>query len=257
MAQAAQRIWDLWQGGGVSDRLPDGIRPTTRAQGYAIQAKLDELSGGTCVGWKIAATSVAGQSHIGVSGPLAGRIFAARTFPGASTVSLAGNRMLVAEPEFAFRFGRDLAPRSHSYEQDEIMAAVASLHLALELPDSRFADFATVGEPTLIADDACAHMLVLGEAVAAEWRALDLSRHEVTARVSQRITRAGSGANVLGDPRAALTWIVNELSGLGIGLQQGQFVTTGTCMVPLEIEAGDEVHADFGVLGGISLECAP
>jgi 2-keto-4-pentenoate hydratase len=29
-------------------------------------------------------------------------------------------------------------------------------------------------------------------------------------------------------------------------------VTTGTCLVPLEIEPGDEVSADFGVLGRVS-----
>ena len=58
---------------------------------------------------------------------------------------------------------------------------------------------------------------------------------------------------VLGDPRLALTWLVNELSGLGIGLQAGQFVTTGTCMVPLELQEGDTVQADFGALGRIGM----
>jgi 2-keto-4-pentenoate hydratase len=58
---------------------------------------------------------------------------------------------------------------------------------------------------------------------------------------------------VLGDPRTALTWLVNELRGLGLILEAGQFVTTGTCMKPLEIEPGDAVTADFGVLGAVSL----
>jgi 2-keto-4-pentenoate hydratase len=68
--------------------------------------------------------------------------------------------------------------------------------------------------------------------------------------------REGSGAAVLGDPRVALTWLVNELSGLGITLEAGQFVTTGTCMTPLEIEPGDSASADFGVLGQISMRFA-
>lgn len=253
--QAAETIWGLWQGGGVVDELPPAIRPSTRVQGYAIQSELERFGEGACVGWKIAATSLAGQKHIGVSGPLAGRIFASRTYPDGANVSLAGNRMRVAEPEFAFRFGNSIHPSSSAYATREVMAAVTSLHLALELPNSRFVDFAKVGEPTLIADDACAHMLVLGKAVGSDWRALDLARHEVHARVGARYGRTGIGANVLGDPRIALTWIVNELSAQGIALQPGQFVTTGTCMVPLEIEPGDEIHADFGSLGSISLHC--
>ena len=255
VTRAAEAIWQLWQKGGVVDELPHAIRPTTRRAGYAIQAEFERLGGAPTVGWKIAATSLAGQKHIGVGGPLAGRIFASRTFPDGAHVSLAGNRMRVAEPEFAFRFGNPLHPRSSVYETREVMAAVASLHLAIELPDSRFVDFAKVGEPTLIADDACAHMLVLGNAIDGDWRAIDLSQHRVRARVAERYERNGIGANVLGDPRAALTWIANELSGLGIGLKPGQFVTTGTCMVPLEIEPGDEIRADFGSLGTIILTC--
>ena len=63
--------------------------------------------------------------------------------------------------------------------------------------------------------------------------------------------REGIGANVLGDPRIALTWLANELSALGVALEAGQVVTTGTCVAPLEIVAGDGVRADFGVLGTV------
>ena len=51
----------------------------------------------------------------------------------------------------------------------------------------------------------------------------------------------------------ALAWLVNELSGLGIPLSAGQLVTTGTCLVPLEIAPGDRMTADFGVLGVVDV----
>ena len=69
-----------------------------------------------------------------------------------------------------------------------------------------------------------------------------------------RLEREGDGRAVLGDPRLALTWLVNEPSTLGAGLAAGQFVTTGTCMVPLEIEPDDRVQAGYGVLGRGSAE---
>ena len=56
---------------------------------------------------------------------------------------------------------------------------------------------------------------------------------------------------MLGDPREALAWLVNELSNLNVTLAAGQVVTTGTCLVPLTIEAGQHVVADFGALGAV------
>ena len=58
---------------------------------------------------------------------------------------------------------------------------------------------------------------------------------------------------MLDDPRIALTWLANELSGLGITLRVGQIVSTGTCTKPLEVEPGDAVTADLGPLGQLTL----
>ena len=108
------------------------------------------------VGWKIAATSAAGQKHIGVDGPLAGPLLANRVLEDGATVPLDGNIMMVAEAEFAFRFARALPKRANPYTQDEVLAAVESLHPAIEVPDSRYNEFVKVGAPQLIADTACA-----------------------------------------------------------------------------------------------------
>jgi 2-keto-4-pentenoate hydratase len=233
--------------------LPPGLKPATRAEGYAIQAHLEQRSSRPLAGWKIAATSTAGQQHIGVDGPIAGRLLAEFLHEDGASVSIATNRMLVAEPEFAFRFAQSLPPRVEPYSVAAVMAAVADLHLAIELPDSRYDDFAQAGGPSLIAEAACAHDLVVGPAVKADWRALDLSRHPVRCRIAGRYEREGSGANVLGDPRIALTWLVNELSGLGITVNAGELVTTGASVPPLEIEPGDRVEADFGALGTVNV----
>jgi 2-keto-4-pentenoate hydratase len=157
--------------------------------------------------------------------------------------------MAVAEIEFAFRMGRDLDPRPEGFSVEEVLAAVETLHVAIEIPDSRYEDFAHVGAPQLIADNACAHYFIAAEASTADWRSIDLVAHRVIGRIEGKVEQEGSGANVLGDPRIALTWLANELSRLGITLQKGQTVTTGTCIPPLAISSGDLVTADFGSLG--------
>ncbi len=254
--EAAGLIARHWRNGSRMDALPERLRPAEREDGYAIQAHLESFGGGPLFGWKIAATSTGGQRHIGVDGPLAGRLLAERVLQPGEKPSLDGNHMAVAEPEFAFRLGRSLPPREEAYVQDEVLAAVDALHLAIELPSSRFTDFTKVGSAQLIADNACAHQFLLGPVVEAAWRELDLSRHDVTGKVVGKVEEKGSGGAVLGDPLIALTWLVNELSSLGIELTAGQVVTTGTCTVPLPIEPGDEIIADFGKLGQVSLTIA-
>ena len=255
--QAAELLWSHWRAGTTLAALPAAWRPADRAAGYAVQACLPDVMGDTVAGWKIAATSAGGQAHIGVSGPLAGRLPTGRQHRPGTRLSLGPNRMRVAEPEFAFVLGIDLAPRNRPYTVDEVVAAAASLHPGIEVPDSRYQDFVGAGEAQLLADDACADRYVLGEAAAVDWRALDLPAHRVHARVTgpggERYTREGQGAAVLGDPRVALAWLVNEVTAIGVTLRAGQFVTTGTCMVPLELEPGDTVAADYGVLGRIEV----
>lgn len=258
VTEAAQLIWQHWSEGAQMTALPEHCRPANRAEGYAVQAAVARLSGQGTVGWKIAASSVAGQKHINADGPLAGRLLANTVFAEGSTaanaLNLSHNILRVAEPEIVFRMGRRLPPRalSRAYSVDEVMAAVDTLHLAIEVPDTRFGDFLSVGAPSLIADLACAALWVVGPAVTAPWRDMDLSRHEVAAYKNGALVATGSGANVLGDPRLAMTWIANELCTYGAALLAGDFVTTGTCVVPVPITHGDTLLMDFGVLGTVA-----
>jgi 2-keto-4-pentenoate hydratase len=250
---ASNVLWEHWTGGRRLESIPAQCRPASRADGYAVQAALERRSASPLFGWKIAATSKAGQAHIAVDGPLAGRLLKERAFESGAIVPFGHNHMRVAEAEFAFRMARDLTPQWGLFTLGEVMAAVATLHPAIEIPDSRYDDFTTVGAAQLIADNACAHYFVLGAAAPDSWRALDLAAHPVQGEVVGKRSRDGIGANVLGDPRAALAWLANELSSLGVTLRAGQVVTTGTCLVPLEIASGDHVRMDFGALGRV--EC--
>ena len=253
---ASNVLWEHWTAGRRLTAIPAECRPASRADGYAVQAALERRSDAPLFGWKIAATSKAGQAHIAVDGPMAGRLLQERAFVSGATVPFGHNHMRVAEAEFAFRMARDLTPQWGPFTVGEVVAAVATLHPAIEIPDSRFDDFTKVGAAQLIADNACAHYFILGPAAPDAWRSIDLAAHRVTGSINGGPTREGVGANVLGDPRVALAWLVNELSQLGITLRSGEVVTTGTCLVPLEIAPGDHIVMDFGVLGSVEARLA-
>ena len=249
---ASKTLHDHWRAGTKLAGLDAAQRPHDRNEAYAIQAAIEQYSSAPLFGWKIAATSEAGQKHINVAGPMAGRILAETVVPDGGTASMTGNEMRVAEPEFAFRMRIDLPARSTPYTMQQVLDAVDTLHPAIEIPDSRFADFVSAGEAQLIADNACAHLFVLGPAATADWRSMDLvEERPVTTMRGQQFV--GHGKNVLGDPRIALTWLANELRQLGVTLKAGRIVTTGTCHPPLPIQAGDYCAVEFGALGKVSV----
>jgi 2-keto-4-pentenoate hydratase len=252
IAAASRTLHQHWCAGTKLGSLDPSQRPRDRAEAYAIQAEIEHITAGKLFGWKIAATSEAGQKHINVAGPMAGRILSETVIAAGGTAPMAGNEMRVAEPEFAFRMATDLPPRSSPYAVAEVLDAVATLHPAIEIPDSRFADFVNAGEAQIIADNACAHLFVLGAPTGADWRGLDLVEQRPVIHLRGR-QYVGHGKNVLGDPRVALAWLANELRQLGLTLRAGEVVTTGTCHPPLPIQSGDIVEADFGSLGKVSV----
>src|SRR5689334_18352440 len=101
--EAAELLWRHWRAGTRLAQLPEEIRPATRADGYAVQAHLERRSARPLFGWKIAATSAAGQKHIAVDGPLAGRVLHETVVSSGASLPLGANHMRVAEAEFAFR----------------------------------------------------------------------------------------------------------------------------------------------------------
>src|SRR5215203_508324 len=194
ITSASQTFHDHWRAGTKLAALEEWHRPYNRGEGYAIQAAIERYSTTHLFGWKIAATSEAGQGHINVAGPMAGRILAETVIADGGTAAMA-----VAEPEFAFRMRVDLPARSVPYSVQQVLDAVDTLHPAIEIPDSRFADFVKAGAAQIIADNACAHLFVLGPPTSADWRSRDLveERPVITMR-GQQFT--GHGRNVLGDP---------------------------------------------------------
>jgi 2-keto-4-pentenoate hydratase len=253
---ASELLYRHWRSGSQLDALPADLQPADRAEAYRVQACIEATSGTPLTGWKVAATSAAGQAHIGVDGPMAGRLLAERAIDDGGRMVLGSCLMKVAEAEFAFRMGADLPPRAEPFGEAEVMAAVAALHPAIELPDSRYRDFARVGALQLIADNACAHHFVIGAPAPETWRGLDLAQYEVRGLKNGAVAETGKGANVLGDPRTALTWLANELSWSGVTLKKDQVVITGTCVKPMAIAVGDRIQGDFGRLGGVAVEIA-
>ena len=95
---AASALWRAWQSDRRIDGLAESCRPGSLDEGYRIQAALAETVGQMLRGWKIAATSAHGQAHLGISEPLAGRLFDGFSYRSGAELPAEGLHMGPQEP---------------------------------------------------------------------------------------------------------------------------------------------------------------
>jgi len=256
IAEAAERLFEARRRVIAIDDLPAGCRPESAEAGYRIQDALIARSGERPVGYKIGATSERAQRYLGISEPFYGQVLARDLFESPAELDLRRFPFVMVEPEFAFRMGRTLAPRAEPFHRDEVAEAVATLYPAVEIVTSVWTNWTARGGPALIADNGVNGALILGTGVA-DWQGIDLAEHLVSLQVHGRHEGNGSGANCLGHPLNALTWLANELAARGRDLAAGEIVTTGVVTPFVTLDGPAEVLADYGAIGRVQLSLIP
>ncbi len=236
------------------DGLPEPCRPSTLDDAYRIQDRLIALLGEPVAGWKIGATSQKARDFVGISdGSLRARMLDMNCYEHPAALGEHFFFMRALECEFAFTLGRDLAPGAAPFDEAAVLAAIADMHPAIEISDSRYTDWTRVGGPSLVADNCNDGAFVRGPPARA-WRGTDLTRHQITLHVDDRVVAQGSGGEVIGGPLGILVWLANDLAAHGMRLGAGQVVTTGTCTGVVPVEPGARVRADFGNFGAVEAE---
>ena len=160
--RAGALLWEAWRERRQIDALPADCRPGTLDEAYAVQDGLAESAGLAVAGYKIGATNAQVQARFGVDAPFSGRLFG--DYVGGSPLTVPANTVnfYAIEAEFDFVMGRALPPREAPYTQEDVRAAVASVHPAIEVPDSRYTDWLSMKAPDLIGDNAIGCLLCLG-----------------------------------------------------------------------------------------------
>lgn len=252
ISEGAERLVAARRATKALSALPETCRPTTKAEGYAVQDAFRQLWGDRVVGWKIGATAKPVQEKFGIDEPFAGPFFARDTFSTPAHTPANSYVHRAVESEFAFRFATALPPRSTPYKRHEILDAIDELVPAMEIVGPRFDDLLFGRAPTAIADCAVNAGFVLG-APMTQWRDLDLVTHRITLLVDEKVAAEGTGAAVLGNPLVVLDWAVEHLRRRGIAIEAGQLISTGTTTGIVHLEPGQTATADFGILGRVSL----
>jgi 2-keto-4-pentenoate hydratase len=251
--QKAQRIVELFRSRQHIDVLPAELYPADLAEGYAIRRAFEEIERtagrGAVAGYKIAITTKVMQELCGIDEPCYGAIFAREVHDRRAELRAADYCRIAVETEIAVRLGADL-PRGG--DRDTVAAAVESCMVAIELIEDLRYDYKRLDAAALVAGNAWNAGIVLGEKVA-DWRRLDLAALTGRLRINGQEVGQGSGADVMGHPFNALSWLANKLAADGTPLRRGMIVMTGSIVATKYPEAGDDCEIDIDGLGRAAL----
>ncbi|MBT5413672.1 MAG: hydratase [Rhodospirillaceae bacterium] len=232
--------------------LPEDLRPATLDEGYAIQDALVGLWDQPIGGWKVGAAVPKFQELVGAPSPVAGRMLASTILESPAEIYGAAFHMRIVESEYGWRLGKDLPPREKDYSREEVEAAVAALHPAIEVADCNYSTGLKAGAFSLVADNALAAAFVYAPEIP-DWRNQPLESHVVRMTIDGETVGEGDAEDVGGHPIMPLIWLANDRSRRGDGLKAGQFVTTGSVTGVQTAPAVAEIVADFGAFGQVRL----
>ncbi|QSE91741.1 fumarylacetoacetate hydrolase family protein [Rhodococcus pseudokoreensis] len=229
----------------------DLLGTTDIGAAYAVQQLLTDqrlAAGGTVTGRKIGLTSPAVQQQLGVDQPDFGVLFADMDVTALPEVPSARLLQPKAEAEIAFVLGADLI--DGDLDDAQIRAAVARAAAALEIVDSRIADWDITITDT-VADNGSSGLYVLGD----NWLTLDeFEPRDVVMQLysGDELVSEGTGAACLGDPLAALAWLARTAREYGQPLRAGQVILSGALGPMVPTPPGTTVRAELSTLGTVT-----
>jgi len=224
------------------------IRRGMEAQLKALHAR--RAAGEKSIGWKVGFGAPAIMQQLGISAPLVGFLTDRARVESGATVSLAGWKKPVFEPEIAVHMGADLPAGG---DKEAAKHAIAGIGPAIELADLERSPQPDTLEAILAGNIFQRHVIV---------GPCDRSRagakvDGLTGRIFRRGAEVAKTTELTantGDPVGLVRHVADLLAAFGERLEAGQFIITGSVVPPLFLEAADDrASYELDPIGGLSL----
>ena len=232
----------------LSERHP-GL---TIEDAYAIQQRMLArrlAAGERVVGKKIGVTSQAVMDMLGVYQPDFGWLTDAMVYNEGEAIPADTLIQPKAEGEIAFVLKKTL--QGPGVTAADVLAATEGVMACFEIVDSRIRDWKIKIQDT-VADNACCGVFVLGDR-RVDPRDVDRGTCGMVLEKNGEIVATGAGAAALGHPANAVAWLANTLGRLGIALEAGEVVLSGSLGIMVPVQAGDNLRVTIGGIGGCSV----
>lgn len=246
----ARRLREAYTAGAIPP-MRDGLAPLDVEGAYGVQeinTRYWEAQGRRIVGRKAGLTAKAVQTQLGVDQPDFGVLFDDMRVADGGALDPARCLQAKAEAEIAFVLGADLPSPETTPEQ--VGNAVATVHAAIEIVDSRIADWKIAFADTVADNGSSAFFVLAGEGK--PLAGLDLYSAGMVMEIDGAIASLGAGAAALGHPLQAAAWLARTLAARGQPLKAGDILLAGALGPMVALEPGNRVRT---VVGGIG-ECS-
>jgi 2-keto-4-pentenoate hydratase len=245
LEQAANLFLDARRTGDLIANLPEPLRPVSQEEAYFVQ---DEMMRAyePIGGWKIGGP------------PTADPFFAPMpsAWIAASGSTFKGHRFRGLEAEIAFCLCADLPPRAVPYTREEIIAAIATCHPAIEILEIGLVDLNAVEKFVWFSDMQMHGGFVYGPAYA-DWKSLDFAQESVTLAVDGTVRVEKTASNPAGtDLVRLLIYLANEGAARTGGLHKGEWITTGSWTGNTLAHADSSVDVNFKHAGHVTMRFA-
>ncbi|MGH3412140.1 MAG: 2-keto-4-pentenoate hydratase [Marmoricola sp.] len=220
---------------------------------YEIQLRTvrRRLAGGATVrGHKVGLSSEAMQQMMGVDEPDYGHLLSDMECFQDRPVRSDAYCYPRVEVEVGFVLGSALPGTGCT--GDDVLAATEHVAPAIELIDSRIADW-DIRIADTIADNASSAGFVLGGGRARPDE-LDLTGIEAVLQRNGEQVAEGRSDAVLGNPVTAVAWLARKVAGFGVTLEAGHVVLPGSVHRAIDVRPGDSFRAELDGLGTVTLD---
>ena len=228
------------------------------ADSYAIQKawmQLKKDSGRKVVGHKIGLTSKVMQVAMGIDEPDYGVLLDDMVFENNTIINASDFLDPKIEVELAFvlkkdLFGEDLTIEDVLDATDYVVPALELIAARSYRKDPKTGYVRTVKDT--ISDNAANAGIITGDekvspsSVDLRWVSALLYKNGV-------IEESGVAAAVLNHPAKGVVWLAKKYAQHNVALKAGQVILAGSFTRPIDVAAGDEIIADYGPLGKITI----
>ena len=237
-------------------KLPEDCIPQSFEEAYDIQDELVNKylaadKNNILIGKKIGCTNKAAQIQLNINESFFGNMFTKNISKSKCTINSENYFSPFVEPEFSFVMKDELDISKAPYNLNTVYESILAILPSIEIVDSRYEDWTSVGVNNLIADNAVHAHWVFGTEVK-DLSNFNLNNHSVDLLINKKLIEKGNSNNVMENPINSLTWLINNLAIMGKTLPKNHYISTGTCTKAIPISCGDNIIADFGKLGTVS-----
>lgn len=219
---------------------------------YWIQSEVTrrKIEGGRkLIGHKIGLTSKAMQQSSQIDEPDYGHLLDDMIVQDGAKVRHADYCVPRVEPELAFVLGKPL--KGPGVNLLDVLRATEYVVPSIEIIDARVQNPRKIFDT--VADNGAAAGIILGGRPV---KPMDIDLRWVGAIFyrNSEIEETGLAAGVLGNPAMGIAWLANKVAPFGTVLEPGHIMLSGSFTRPVWAAKGDTLHADFGPLGGVSVQ---